>query len=100
MCTLPLLAGENVGHRFVVPTVASSIDLVVHITTERDGRRVVSEIVAIPGRVEGTSSRAPTSSSPEATGWCVRTGGRRTPTVRPRRLRHARLLAHHDAVDA
>src|SRR6188472_1619647 len=30
MCTLPLLAGENVSSRFVVPTVASSIDLVVH----------------------------------------------------------------------
>ena len=29
MCTLPLLAGENVGSRFVVPTVAGSIDLVV-----------------------------------------------------------------------
>src|SRR4051795_3295709 len=31
MCTLPLLAGENVSSRFVVPTVASSIDLVVQV---------------------------------------------------------------------
>ena len=31
MCTLPLLAGENVSSRFVVPTVASAIDLVVHL---------------------------------------------------------------------
>lgn len=53
MCTLPLLAGENVGHAFVVPTVASCIDLVVHIATEADGRRVVREVVAVPGRVEG-----------------------------------------------
>ncbi|MGH8970234.1 MAG: CpaF family protein [Actinomycetes bacterium] len=53
MCTLPLLAGENVGHKFVVPTVAACIDVVVHVMTERDGRRVVREIVAIPGRVEG-----------------------------------------------
>ncbi len=53
MCTLPLLAGENVGHAFVVPTVAGCIDLVVHITVERDGRRSVREIVAVPGRVEG-----------------------------------------------
>jgi pilus assembly protein CpaF len=53
MCTLPLLAGENVGHKFVVPTVAGCIDLVVQIASERDGRRVVREIVAIPGRVEG-----------------------------------------------
>ena len=53
MCTLPLLAGENVGHGFVVPTVAGCIDLVVHIATERDGRRSVREVLAIPGRVEG-----------------------------------------------
>jgi pilus assembly protein CpaF len=53
MCTLPLLAGENVGHAFVVPTVASCIDLVVHIDLRRDGRRAVREIVAVPGRVEG-----------------------------------------------
>ena len=53
MCTLPLLAGENVSHAFVVPTVAGCIDLVLHVATERDGRRVLREVVAIPGRVEG-----------------------------------------------
>ncbi len=53
MCTLPLLAGENVSPRFVVPTVASSVDLVVHIAMESDGTRRVREIVAVPGRVEG-----------------------------------------------
>ena len=53
ICTLPLLAGENVGSRFVVPTVAGSIDLVVHVALERDGVRRVREIVAVPGRVEG-----------------------------------------------
>ncbi|MGL4743269.1 MAG: CpaF family protein [Dermatophilaceae bacterium] len=53
MCTLPLLAGENVSARFVVPTVASSVDLVVHAALERDGRRHVREIAAVPGRVEG-----------------------------------------------
>jgi pilus assembly protein CpaF len=52
MCTLPLLAGENVGSRFVVPTVAWSVDLVVHVALEGDGRRRVREIVAVPGRVE------------------------------------------------
>lgn len=52
MCTLPLLAGENVGSRFVVPTVASSIDVVVQIALEADGRRRVREIVGVPGRVE------------------------------------------------
>lgn len=53
MCTLPLLAGENVGSRFVVPTVAASIDLVVHAALERDGTRRVREVAAVPGRVEG-----------------------------------------------
>ena len=50
---LPLLAGENVGSRFVVPTVAGSIDLVVHAVLERDGTRRVREICAVPGRTEG-----------------------------------------------
>lgn len=52
MCTLPLLAGTNVASGFVVPTVASSIDLVVHMALLPDGRRAVQEIVALPGRVE------------------------------------------------
>ena len=53
MCTLPLLAGENVGHGFVVPTVASCIDIVVHTGKDGSGQRRVREIVAVPGRVEG-----------------------------------------------
>lgn len=52
MCTLPLLAGENVSDRFVVPTVASAVDLVVHLSLDSRGRRKVTEIVAVPGRVE------------------------------------------------
>jgi len=52
MCTLPLLAGENIGSRFVVPTVAASVDLVVHIGFEHSGARRVEEIVAVSGRVE------------------------------------------------
>jgi len=53
MCTLPLLAGENIGTAFVVPTVASSVDLVVHVGTDGSGHRRVREIVALPGRAEG-----------------------------------------------
>jgi len=52
LCTLPLLAGENISARFVVPTVAASVDIVVHLGLEADGRRRVREIVAVPGRVE------------------------------------------------
>ena len=53
LCTLPLLAGENVSHNFVVPTVAASVDLVVHIARDGRGHRRVREIVGVPGRVEG-----------------------------------------------
>ena len=50
---LPLLAGENVTTGFVTPTLASSIDLVCHVERSRDGQRYVSEVLAVPGRVEG-----------------------------------------------
>jgi pilus assembly protein CpaF len=53
LCTLPLLAGENISGRFVVPTVAASVDLVVQVGLSADGKRRVREIVAVPGRVEG-----------------------------------------------
>jgi pilus assembly protein CpaF len=52
MCTLPLLAGENVSAAFVVPTVAASIDLVVHLGLDANGHRRVREIVGVTGRVE------------------------------------------------
>jgi pilus assembly protein CpaF len=53
LCTLPLLAGENVSHAFVVPTVASSVDIVVHLAKDGMGRRRVTEVVGLPGRTEG-----------------------------------------------
>jgi pilus assembly protein CpaF len=53
MCTLPLLAGENVSAAFVVPTVAACVDLVVHLGLDASGHRRVREIVGVPGRVEG-----------------------------------------------
>ncbi|WP_370442975.1 CpaF family protein [Kineococcus halophytocola] len=53
MCTLPLLAGENVTSGFVVPAVAASLDLVVHAELDPRGRRRVREVLAVPGRVEG-----------------------------------------------
>jgi len=52
MCTLPLLAGENISPRFVVPTVAASVDVVVHLGIDAHGHRRVLEIVGVPGRVE------------------------------------------------
>jgi pilus assembly protein CpaF len=53
MCTLPLLAGENVCAAFVVPTVAASVDLVVHLGTDHRGMRRLREIVGVTGRAEG-----------------------------------------------
>jgi pilus assembly protein CpaF len=52
LCTLPLLAGRNIPGEFVVPTVASSVDLVVHTRTASDGMRRVTEIAGVTGRVE------------------------------------------------
>ncbi|WP_284988456.1 ATPase, T2SS/T4P/T4SS family [Arthrobacter sp. efr-133-TYG-120] len=52
ICTLPLLAGGNISSAFVVPTVASCIDLVVHCSRHADGRRQVTEILSLGRRVE------------------------------------------------
>jgi len=53
LTTLPLLAGENISHRFILPTVAAAIDLIVFIRCDRDGRRQIEEVLAVPGRVDG-----------------------------------------------
>ena len=53
MCTLPLLAGENISAAFVVPTVASSVDIVVHLANDAGGQRRVREIIGVTGRIEG-----------------------------------------------
>lgn len=50
--TLPLLAGENISHKFIAPIVASAIDVVVHATLSMDGTRQVSEISRVTGRYE------------------------------------------------
>lgn len=52
---LPLLAGENISHRFIAPTIASAIDLIVHVSLDRHGVRRVSEIAAVTGRTESLS---------------------------------------------
>lgn len=52
ICTLPLLAGENISSAFVVPTVASCFDVVVHCHRDPNGHRYVSEVLAVGNRVE------------------------------------------------
>jgi len=50
--TLPLLAGENISHKFIAPTVASALDLVVHMSLSTDGTRRVKEVASVTGRFE------------------------------------------------
>ena len=52
LCALPLLAGPNIHAGFVTPTVASSVDLVVHLGIDANGVRRLLEVVAVHGRVE------------------------------------------------
>jgi pilus assembly protein CpaF len=91
MCTLPLLAGENIGARFVVPTVASSVDLVVHLGLDRHGVRRVNEIVAVPGRAENDTI--------ETEAVFVRDGDRLIRATgmppRPERFERAGVDVHH-----
>jgi pilus assembly protein CpaF len=53
LCTLPLLAGRNIDGAFVVPTVASCIDLVVHLAIDRRGVRRADEIAVTTGWIHG-----------------------------------------------
>jgi pilus assembly protein CpaF len=53
LATLPLLAGENISHQFIVPTVAAAVDVVVFLRCDRDGRRCVEEVLGVPGRLNG-----------------------------------------------
>jgi pilus assembly protein CpaF len=76
MTTLPLLAGENVTHSFIVPTVASSIDLVVHLGRSGPSRRV-QQILGVTGRTEG--ARIETVSLWDRTGDRLRWTGQQPP---------------------
>ena len=55
LCLLPMLAGSNVSAEFVIPTVASVVDIVVHTTLRPDGTRRVQQITSTTGRVEGNT---------------------------------------------
>lgn len=79
LCTLPLLAGRNIDSSFVVPTVASCIDLVVHLGIDRDGVRRVLEIAAPTG--------ATTDAAVDMDPIFLRSGDTLVPTgARPARL--------------
>ena len=50
--TLPLLAGENISHKFIAPVVAAAIDLVIHLSIAPDGVRRIIEVAHVTGRIE------------------------------------------------
>lgn len=50
--TLPLLAGENISQKFIGPTVASAIDLVVQVALDISGQRRITEVSTVTGRIE------------------------------------------------
>lgn len=58
--TLPLLAGENISHKFIAPTVASAIDLVIQVSLAVDGSRKLIEIVRVTGRYENDRAEVET----------------------------------------
>ena len=81
MCTLPLLAGENVRRAFVVPTVAASSTSSCTSPWSATAGAPVREIVAVPGRVEGDVVEiADLFVTGGAASWSGPTGSRRTST--------------------
>ena len=58
--TLPLLAGENISHTFIAPTVASAFDLIVHVSLDQSGMRRIKEISALTGRYENNRAEIET----------------------------------------
>jgi pilus assembly protein CpaF len=53
LSTLPLLEGRNVDASFVLPTVAGTIDVVVHLERSATGHRRLTRIVTPTGEVQG-----------------------------------------------
>lgn len=53
LSTLPLLEGRNVDASFVLPTVAGTIDVVVHLERSVTGHRRLTRIVTPTGQVDG-----------------------------------------------
>jgi pilus assembly protein CpaF len=49
---LPLLAGENITHSFINPTIAQSIDLIIQCNLGIDGKRRITEVAVLSGRIE------------------------------------------------
>lgn len=88
LSTLPLLAGRNIDSSFVVPTVASAIDIVVHLELAPDRGRRVREIVAPTGAVAADGITVAPLFVRDALGNLVATGSL---PPRPQKFADARL---------
>lgn len=53
LAALPLLAGRNIDAGFVVPAIASGVDLIVHCRRAPEGHRFVEEVRETTGDVTG-----------------------------------------------
>ena len=53
LCTLPLLAGPNISSEFVLNTVATAVNLVVHCKHLGQGRRQITEIARVTVGTDG-----------------------------------------------
>lgn len=53
LAALPLLAGRNIDAGFVLPAIATGVDLVVHCRRDPNGHRHVEEVVEVTGVVTG-----------------------------------------------
>jgi len=51
LSTLPLLEGRNVDASFVLPTIAGTIDAVVHLERSPEGKRRLMSIIVPTGRI-------------------------------------------------
>ncbi len=71
LTALPLLAGRNVTQDFVIPAVASAVDLIVQIRRDHHGKRRVTEIVALTGIVQGTEIEAKSLVAWNGTDWII-----------------------------
>lgn len=72
LCTLPLLAGPNVTAEFVSQTVATSIDLLIHVVRLADGRRKIQSIGALTGVLRGNLPEITTLVELSDAGWKTR----------------------------
>jgi pilus assembly protein CpaF len=64
-----LLSGSNINSDFVVPTVARSVDLIVHVARDSSGVRRITEIGALTGAIKDGQPECQTLLRWDGTRW-------------------------------